>query len=166
MIAGTPINPVARYEMTLISLGIPYDSMTYDSTVPIITVTYSPNATAGQIAQGNQILSTWDYRDYRVRTLNEIYQDLQALTTAQHGNAWTDISAPYGGAPRKYLTDTGLNAAPLFVMDWIIFVSRPTGAQLTAGQQNILAQYVQDNLMYLVNPAFDSTINVPGAVPV
>src|SRR5262245_42449265 len=131
-----------------------------------IRVDYRSAATPAQIRAGDYVGQQFLPESYKLRPLSDIYQDLQALTAAQHTNAWNDISAPVPGvAPRKYLTDTGPNAAALFVMDYTVYVTAPTGVKLTAAQKNILAQYCQDNVTYLVNPPFDPSINVPGAVP-
>ena len=65
--------PHSRLIAYFAHLGIPLASTSYDHTVPLITVVYAPSATPGQIAQGNQILSTWDYINYQSRMLWDIF---------------------------------------------------------------------------------------------
>jgi hypothetical protein len=131
-----------------------------------VRIDYDASATGAQITQGDNIAMTMTPGAFVQRMLNSLYQDIQGLTAAQHTNIWNDLSAAVPGqAPRKYLLDTGPNAASIFVMDWVIYVLRPTAAQLTAAQTNLIAQYTQDNPWYLVNPSFDTSINIPGEGP-
>jgi len=113
------------------------------------------------------VVAAHDGRPRRARPLWSIRADVQALTAAQWGNVWADLSAPVAGqAPRKYLMDYGVNAGPIFVFDWSLYVSGPTAAQQKAGQISLTALYVQDNPTFLVKPPFDPSINVPGDEPV
>jgi len=153
-----------RLTVQLQALGIPVDGVVQNADGSF-TVQYNAAATPAQITQGDTLASNYDARTYVGRLLADIYQGLQALTTTQHANAWNDVSAATAAVPRKYLGDPGGNAASIFTLDWIIYVQKPTAAQLTAAQKNLLAQYVQDNPAYLIGPAFDTTINVPGWQP-
>jgi hypothetical protein len=100
-----------------------------------------------------------------VRPLHSILPDVQALTDEQFTNVWNDLSAPSEeeGAPHKYLTDYGVNAGPIFTMDWSLVNGGLTGQELKSAQHTITTFYVQDNPKYLVNPPFDPSINIPGA---
>lgn len=156
----------SRLHIQLDAMAIPVDgvSQNADNT---FTIYYNPSATAGQIAQGNALAQGYDYRTYQSQLLSDLYQSLAALTVTQHNNIWTNISASVTGppsAPRKYLLDVGPNAAAIFVMDWSIYQSGATGAKLTAAQNDLISMYVQDNPAYLINPPFDTSINVPGWV--
>ena len=99
------------------------------------------------------------------RPLTAIRNDIQALSSTQWTKIWNDLFAPDAISPRKYLSDYGTNAGPIFVFDWALFVSGPTAAQQKAGQISLAAMYTQDNPKYLVNPPFDTTINIPGDQP-
>lgn len=105
---------------------------------------------------------TFDLRDRKLRPLYAIYNDLVALTTTQQTNAWNDLSS---GTPKKYLLDVGPNAAAIGALDWAVTDSGATGASLLHARLRVGAMYVQDNPSYLVNPAFDPSINVPGDQP-
>lgn len=93
------------------------------------------------------------------RALYAIYTDLQGLSATQKTTVWNDLSS---GAPKKYLLDTGRNAAGIAALDWGVTDSGAAAASLLAAKLRLAAMYVQDNPRYLVAPAFDPTINVPG----
>ena len=115
----------------------------------------------------DSVVAAHDGRARRLRPLWSIRGDVQALSTSQFGNVWADLSAAVtGGPPRKYLTDYGVNAGPIFVFDWALYVSGPTAAQQRAGQISLAAMFVQDQPGYLVHPSFDTSINIPGDEPV
>jgi len=115
----------------------------------------------------DSVVAAHDGRQRQLRPLWSIRADVQALTAAQWGNVWADLSAPVAGkAPRKYLMDYGVNAGPIFVFDWSLYVTGPTAAQVKAGQISLTALYVQDNPSYLIRPPFDSSIDVDGTEPI
>ncbi|MDE2097179.1 MAG: hypothetical protein KGL39_08025 [Patescibacteria group bacterium] len=93
------------------------------------------------------------------RTLPAIYADLVALTAAQKTNAWADLSS---GTPAKYLDDNGTEPGAIAVLDWAVRFSGLGTAAVTDAKMRIAAIYCRDNPLYLVKPAFDPTINVPG----
>lgn len=93
------------------------------------------------------------------RSLIDIYQDLGALTAGQKGAVWGDLGS---GSPRKYLLTDGLNTAAIGALDWSATDSGAVGNALTAARMRIAAMYTQDHPDYLVHPAFDPSINVPG----
>ena len=125
----------------------------------IFRIDYQASATPAQIQQGDSITATFDLHDRGPRPLYAIYTDLQALSTTQKTEVWTDLTS---GTPKKYFLDTGPNAAAIGALDWAATDSGATGAALTAARIRIAAFYVQDNPNYLVNPSFDPGINVPG----
>ena len=146
--------------------GIPIYGVTGNQ-APFV-VSYDPSATQAQKDQGNAIAAQPAVA-MQPRRLSDIYKDIAALTSTQWQKVWTDISAPVGtpptGVPRKYLSDYGVNAGPIFAMDWSVYASGASGNALLAGQKQLTAMYCQDNYYYLVSPAFDPTINVPGNEP-
>jgi len=146
--------------------GIPIYGVTGNQ-APFV-VSYDPAATQAQRDQGNAIAAQPAVA-MQPRKLSDIYKDVQGLTTLQWNKVWADISAPVGtpptGVPRKYLGDYGVNAGPIFCMDWSVYASGASGAPLLAGQRQLVALYVQDNNLYLVNPPFSPDINVPGNEP-
>jgi hypothetical protein len=144
--------------------GLPVDYCA--SSAGTVHVYTSRDLTAPEKTTLDSVVTAHDGRLRQKRPLWAIRADVQALTTAQFNNVWTDLTTPVPGeAPRKYLTDYGANVAGIFVFDWSLYVSGPTAAQQKAGQIALAAMYVQDNPNYLVHPPFDSTINVPGDEP-
>ena len=100
----------------------------------------------------------------RPRPLHSIFNDVLALTTQQLSNLWADCNSPVAGVS-KYLTDYGVNAGPIFTMDWTAQLG-PTAAGQKANAQNcIMSMYIQDNPRYAVHPPFDTSIDVPGDEP-
>ena len=93
------------------------------------------------------------------RTLLAIVADLNALTGAQKNAVWTDITS---GSPPKWSTDAGPNAAAIAVLHAVATMTGLSNADLLIVKIRGVAMYVQDNPGYLVNPAFDPSINVPG----
>jgi len=132
---------------------------------PPWVVHYDPSATQAQKDQGDALAASFDGKARQSRPLWAIRGDIQALTVTQWGNVWADLSAASGPVPRKYLADTGPNAATIFCYDHVIYVVGGTAAQQKAGQVSLTACYAQDNPFYLVNPPFDPSINVNGLEP-
>lgn len=153
-------NPVQRLELTFAALGIPLIGDSYDGTT--ISVQYAPTATQAQIDQGNQLLATWDYRTYRSRLIGDLINALNALTATQKQEIWTDLTS---GTPPKVLTDLGGNNAALYVLKWAAGTGMASG-DIAQAKLYAAAMYVQDNPAYLINPTFDTSINVPGWEPV
>jgi len=142
---------VSRLDMYLRHLGIPIISVSQSGST--FTVTYDPSATPGQITQGNQIASTWPTTAYRTRLLWDIWQQLNALTTKQQNSITTDLQT--GSPPKQFVVEQSNTSAAF--SSWQV----SSGASMTSA-----AFYCQDNPMYLINPPFDTTINVPGWEPV
>lgn len=98
------------------------------------------------------------------RLLTDLFQSVQALTAQQRTNMWNDLKSPVPGvAPRKYLSDEGINAGAIFSMDYQ--ANQAVGPQTTAAQNSIMACFIQDNPLYAVTPPWDPTINIPGYTP-
>lgn len=147
--------------------------------LPVLYANGSPDAgmvhlvhdralTQPEQSQEASIVASYDGRRRQPRPLWAIRADVQALTSTQWTKVWADLSAAVVGppaVPRKYLTDYGTNAGPIFVFDWALYVSGPTAAQQKAGQISLTAMYVQDQPSYLVHPPFDPSISIPGDEP-
>jgi hypothetical protein len=104
--------------------------------------------------------------DARVpRPLWQIYQDVAALTAAQKQAIWADLTSGPPSLPKKYLRAVGPNAAAVNALDWAVTDSGAAGASLQSAQTRMISMICQDYPDYLVNPAFDPTINVPGDGP-
>lgn len=93
----------------------------------------------------------------RARLLRLVLADLNALSAAQKTNIWNDFIS---GTPSKWQMDAGPRSTDVFTAALI-------GTHASGGLQQqmrllAVAAYVLDNPAYLVNPAFDATINVPG----
>ena len=160
-----PANPnTSELLAQLQSAGLPAVDIQTSSAYPgqVIAVC-SSELTSPQSTRLGNLVTAWDPRPRIDRPLYQIYNDLSALTTTQQSNIWTDFSS---GTPPKYLLDAGDNAAAIVVLDWVVRKSGATGAALLDAKLRAVTMYVQDNVDYLVTPAFDTTINVPGDMPV
>jgi hypothetical protein len=98
----------------------------------------------------------------KLKSIATIFQEVSALSAAQSTNVWNDIIS---GAPKKYLTDTGPNAAAIVTMDWAVTDSGATGASAASARKRIISFYVQDNDLYLWHPGFDTSISISGRYP-
>jgi hypothetical protein len=125
----------------------------------------APLSPAGVNTLGDVVAAHVPAGPRQPRPLWAIRADVQALSTGQFGNVWNDLSAAAGSVPRKYLTDYGVNAGSIFCYDHLIYVVQGTAAQVRAGQISLTSLYCQDNPKYLVNPPFDTSIDVPGDQP-
>lgn len=95
----------------------------------------------------------------RKRPLLDIITALNALAGTQKTNVWSDITS---GSPPKWATDAGPNAAAIAVMQFVATTSTLNATDILNAKIRGVAMYCQDNPTYLVAPAFDPTINVPG----
>lgn len=126
-------------------------------------VHYPPDATEEQKAQGDALATDWPPDTYQSRTLYAIRDDILALTPAQQDNIIADL---WSGTPEKILLHQGSNCSPIFA----VFFSLGNGAFAATperlGRIYASALYVQERPVYLINPGFDPSINVPGWEPV
>ena len=147
-----------RLTAVLTALGIPVLSVEYDTTTGF-TVHYGPGATAQQISQGNATAATFDPATYVTRTLFDLVTALNALTAAQKTNVSADL---FGGSPPKFALDAGPNAGALLAIYYSTQTATLSTADKNTAKLYAAALYAQDNPAYLITPAFDPTINVPG----
>lgn len=84
---------------------------------------------------------------------------LNALSATQKNAIWADVTS---GNPPKWSKDVGANAAAIAVLQLLTTSGTLNAADILAAKIRGVAMYVQDNPNYLVNPAFDPSINVPG----
>jgi len=117
------------------------------------TVIYPPGTPQSIQDQGNAIAATWPTTLYRNRMLWNLWSQLNGLSTKQQNNITADLQT---GSPPKQFAVEQENTSAAF-SSW----QASSGATMTSA-----AFYVQDNPTYLINPAFDPTINVPGWEPV
>src|SRR5215510_1252244 len=156
--AGTIVPALNVLLLQLDARGIPYESVSG----PPWAITYKPEATQAQKDQGNAIVAAFDGQPRIFRTLTAIYQNLQQLTQTQRDKIWTNLSAADGVSPRRYLSDKGLNAGPIFNADDPANDTSLPAARMQAARMRIEAFYCQDNPYAFVNPAYDTSINVCG----
>lgn len=157
-------SPGQRLELTFAALGIPLAGTSYDPTAtPPLSVTYAPDAAPAQIDQGNTLLASWDMRIYRTRTLSDLIAALQALTAAQKTNISNDL---FSGSPFKVLTDTSSNESAIYVLYYNTQTGGTSASDKNLAKLYAASLYVQDNPVYLIQPTFDSSINVPGWEPI
>lgn len=146
----------------LIAAGVPVEYIN-GSGSDVMIVTTRDLTNPEQVTLTN-IVAAHDGRPRTARALYLIYGDLLALSVAKKSSVWADISA---GNPRKYFTGTGRNVAAIAAIDALIAnVTTMTAPQLTDSRLRLVSMYVQDNPKYLVNPAFDATINISGDEPI
>ncbi len=95
------------------------------------------------------------------RTPAALYAALSALSGTQKGNIWTAFGA---GSPALWSTDDGPNAGAIGVGFGIVsnLAASMNATQLTDMKIRAVVCYVLDNPQWLVQPAFDPSINVPG----
>ncbi|MBY0525602.1 MAG: hypothetical protein K2R98_19510 [Gemmataceae bacterium] len=92
-----------------------------------------------------------------LRQATAIVDDLVALTTGQKTAIWTDLTA---GSPPKLLVNAGEYKPALEELRLRARSSLYTAQQMTEMKLFAAALYCLANPTYLVNPSFDSTINV------
>jgi hypothetical protein len=121
-----------------------------------VGVVWSVVPTQTQSNQASSILTVLDPRPKVSRSLFAIYNDLVALTVAQKTNVWTDLTS---GSPQK-ITMTGNDT--VFLLWRIASNASLPAATITDMKLTAATYYVRDNPRYLVQPSFDSSINVAG----
>jgi hypothetical protein len=169
-VAELPLNPPGcapgeRLDAELRRQAVPIlgVSVTVPASGPRSAVVHYPDGTSqADQDRGNQIAAGFDLRDAQLCSLSSLYQSVAALSQTQRNNIWADLSAPATPTPRKYLTDYGTNASAIFTMDYLLYVVGGTAAQVDSGRNDIISFWTQDNPQYLINPAFDPSISVPG----
>lgn len=98
----------------------------------------------------------------RPRTLLAIRADLLALSASQRAAVWAAFTS---GSPPLFATDAGPNAAAVYCL-WVLGKSGSLpAADVNEARVGAVAMYAQDNPGWLVNPAFDPSISVPGDEP-
>jgi len=137
----------------------------------IVRVCWSAPPTAQQTSQADAIVQAYDPRPRKPRTMYAIASDIFALSGSlptpaagtQKAHVIADLfTGSLAAGAQKWQQDPGPNAAAMSAVYAAITASNGL-ATFNAAQQLIMAaMYVQDNPTYLVNPAFDATINVPG----
>ena len=101
----------------------------------------------------------------RPRLIFDVYHDIGALTGSQKTKIWADLQS---GTPPKWTQDRGPNAADLHIL-WLLATQLSvvnTAADKQTCQAMLMSIYTVDNPTFLVHPAFDTTINIPGDEPV
>lgn len=125
------------------------------STVVVVT---SRDLTGPEKTTLDGVVAAHDGRPRRPRPLPAIHADVLALNAQQKLNVANDLF----GAGSKWATDAGSNRSGLFVMYTLVSQLGLTAAQTNAAKAAAAAMFAQDFPGYLVRPAFDGTINVPG----
>lgn len=145
----------------LVGAGIQLSVLTWTPLGPpnlLIRTVATPDP--GQESIMDSILEAHDGRPRAPRRLYDIYVAIGALAAGQRAAAWSDLSS---GSPPKLALDAGPNAAAIFTLHLLADgVAGLTAAEKNEARRRAVAFYVQDNPGYLVGPAFDRTINLPG----
>lgn len=93
------------------------------------------------------------------RPLLDIITALTNLSAAQKTAVWNDVTS---GTPPKWALDAGPNAAAIAWAPTLITLSTIAAADVLNIKIKAVAMYCQDVPRYLVQPAFDPSINIPG----
>ncbi len=156
LIAGDLVNWLSRVcplDVNNVRIGSTSDKATWN--VPAASNATGPQQTALATALAAINVNS----SYSLRTILSIYNDLTALSAGQKTNVWTDLTS---GSPAKIFTDAGPNAGSMLVLHWAATQSGAGAAGITDAKVRAATLYVQDHPAYLVQPAFDATINVAG----
>jgi hypothetical protein len=130
----------------------------------VVRVDYLPEATAEQIAQGDDIVTTLDVTKMRPRAMFDIYGDIKALSAQKQAAIAADISA---NSYEKLKAMHPPQDAPVAVLHWCVTsLAAATQTERYDAYARIEAMYAQQFPDYLVGPAFDTSINIPGDEPV
>lgn len=99
----------------------------------------------------------------RPRNPAELRTAINALTAQQKNAIWADLN---GGNPPKWSTGTGASVRAMIVLHWAASSITLLPADVNEARLRMAVLWVMDNPNYLVQPAFDRTINVPGDAPI
>lgn len=143
--------------------GLPIDYINGSPGVDQITVFTTRDLTAPEQSTLATLVANYDGRPRRARTLLAIVTDLSALTSTQKSNVSGALFSPTNAPP--ILADAGANAAAIWALYAMVQLNGVTTADKNTIKLYAAAQYVQDNPAYLVNPSFDSSINIRGDAP-
>jgi hypothetical protein len=159
--AGTLLPPLQVLQEQLTGHGIPWASVGGPPPGEVAPwwVTYKPEATPAQIAEGDAIAAAFDGLPRRYRNMFAVYADVAALTLGQKGKVWQNLGV---GGDKLYYHDMGPNVAAIMVLDLLVWSAGLTQAASDEAKLRLIAQYVQDNAYYLDGPTWDPTIAVLG----
>ena len=148
----------ARLDLSGFLSDIRQGEFSFINDVPLSVMPISPPGTQYTYDAVNQLAVPVVKR--RARTILAIYQDILSLTTGpQKVATWADLVS---GSPVKISLDTGKNADSIFLL-WRIVSQTDFSVSVTNDMKaTAIAYYVQDNPIYLVNPPFAPTVNIPG----
>lgn len=130
-----------------------------------VRIDYRPEATAAQIARGDQLALDEPAGQYRPRLVWDVYHEVDALSAANKTAIWNDLNA---GTPPKWALDRGYNSADLNLI-WLLATQLAvvsSAADKNLCRSMLIAIFVVDNPSYLVNPPFAAGVNIPGDEPV
>lgn len=125
-------------------------------------IDFDPAATTPQRNEATTVAATWSLGVRRLRNLADLRTALAALSTPQKNAIWSALSA---GTPPLWATDRGVNAGGLAVLQFLAVTATLSTADVAEAKLRAATLYVQDNPYWLISPAFDATINVPGYEP-
>ena len=150
---------LGELQTLILAAGLPVEYINGDPDNNQIQVVFSRELTSPEQAVVAGLVSTYDGRPRRKRKPYDIYTQIGALTATQKLNISNDL---FGGSPPKFTQDIGDDSPDLLVL-WTL---QQTGGLSTA-DKNLVKQaaatiYCRDNPKYLVNPSFDTSINIPG----
>lgn len=87
-----------------------------------------------------------------------LFASIQALTAPQLANVITDLTSLVGGLPKW---SVGPQTSNLKLNGAVFSLAGGVPASFTTLVKNdFIFNYLADNLLYLINPSFDATINV------
>jgi hypothetical protein len=153
-----PYADLGKLQQECIAAGLPVAYINGGTIPTDVYVVTSRPLTPGEVTILDGVVAAHDGRPRKKRLLYDILTDYNALTGTQRTKTWADVTK---GTPPLWATDAGPNAASVFSLNWSA-TQGGAPAQQDIAKAYLISAYVQDNPKYLVNPAFDPTINLPG----
>jgi len=121
-------------------------------------VTQPPVPPADQATIDN-LIAGWSWENWSPRGLYSIFDDVNALTAGQRANIQTNVQSNQFAQVRA-LRPPQDGAA--MALHWSMRLNAGTATERTDACMRLACMISQQNPSYLVNPAWDVTINVPG----
>jgi hypothetical protein len=144
---------LAGMAAALAAAGLPVESVSGSPDAGTVTVRTTRDLTGPEETTLHGTVASYDGRPRRKRTLLVILTAIKALSSPKQTAVWNDVLS---GTPPKWQTMSS---------DQAVWVTAALATTTATQKQVAVAFFVRENVNYLVNPAFDPTINVPGDEP-
>jgi len=150
--------PMSRLTTAIATL-CPTEDVTVGTMGESSTVTFTPSseATPAQIQRAQDYIDSFDWKTVRLRSVEALHTDLMALPQTTRDAIKADLITS-----NKIRSYVGINTAAILSL-WFIY-EYGGGLDVTEiadCEMYLAAMYTQDNTLYLFEPPFDPTINIP-----